>query len=74
MKSNELRKKFIDFFESKKHTFVEGSSISPDNDPSLLFVNAGMNQFKDIFLGQNSSLKELLIRKFVLEFQENIMI
>jgi len=51
MKSIELRKKFINFFKSKKHTFIPSSSIVVSDDPTLLFVNAGMNQFKDVFLG-----------------------
>ncbi len=55
MKSNELRKRFIDFFESRKHTFVPSSSMVIKNDPTLLFVNAGMNQFKDVFLGNKES-------------------
>ena len=51
MKSSEIRQRFIQFFENKKHEFVSGSPIVPENDPSLLFINAGMNQFKDVFLG-----------------------
>lgn len=51
MTSNEIRKTFIDFFESKGHTVVPSSSMIVKNDPTLLFTNAGMNQFKDIFLG-----------------------
>mgnify|MGYP001465966118 CR=1 FL=1 len=54
MKSNEIRQRFINFFENKKHQFVPGSPIVPDNDPTLLFINAGMNQFKDVFLSTGS--------------------
>ncbi len=51
MKSQDIRNAFIEFFKDKDHRFVSGNSIVPDNDPSLLFINAGMNQFKDVFLG-----------------------
>ena len=51
MTSFQVRKKFIDFFKKYQHKILSGSSLIPDNDPSLLFVNAGMNQFKSIFLG-----------------------
>ncbi|MEN6460241.1 MAG: alanine--tRNA ligase [Syntrophomonas sp.] len=49
--SSEIRNTFLNFFENKKHTIVESSSLVPVNDPTLLFTNAGMNQFKDVFLG-----------------------
>ena len=55
MKSKELRKKFINFFKSKDHTLVSSSPIVMSDDPTLLFVNAGMNQFKDIFLGNSNT-------------------
>jgi alanyl-tRNA synthetase len=48
---SQLRKKFLDYFASKGHTIVSSSSLVPHNDPTLLFTNAGMNQFKDCFLG-----------------------
>ncbi|AXN32347.1 alanine--tRNA ligase [Vibrio coralliilyticus] len=51
MSTDEVRNSFLKFFESKGHQIVDSSSLVPHNDPTLLFTNAGMNQFKDCFLG-----------------------
>jgi len=53
MKSSDLRNAFLDFFASKKHEVVSSSPLIPGNDPTLLFTNAGMVQFKDVFLGKD---------------------
>ncbi len=53
MKANEIRKSFLDFFQSKQHLVVPSAPIVVKNDPTLMFTNAGMNQFKDVFLGNN---------------------
>src|ERR671934_2062655 len=52
MKSSEIRTSFLEYFRSKGHTIVPSSSLVPANDPTLLFVNAGMVQFKDVFTGR----------------------
>src|SRR5216110_2080515 len=48
---SQIRRKFLDFFVQKGHRVVKSSSLVPHNDPTLLFTNAGMNQFKDVFTG-----------------------
>ncbi|MBI2509809.1 MAG: hypothetical protein HYV99_07565, partial [Betaproteobacteria bacterium] len=52
MKSSEIRGKFLKFFEGKGHAVVASSPLVPGNDPTLLFTNSGMVQFKEVFLGQ----------------------
>lgn len=56
MQSHEIRAAFIKYFQEKGHTHLSSSPVIPQNDPTLLFVNAGMNQFKDIFLGKQPAL------------------
>ena len=51
MKSEEIRKSFLEYFTGKGHTIVPSAPVIPAEDPTLLFTNAGMNQFKDVFLG-----------------------
>ncbi len=53
MLSQEIRRNFLKYFKDKGHAVVSSSSVVPHDDPTLLFINAGMNQFKDVFLGKN---------------------
>ena len=52
MIANEIRKRYLEFFEARGHTIYPSASLVPENDPTLLFTGAGMNQFKDMFLGK----------------------
>ena len=52
MKAQDIRSKFLEFFKNNGHDILESSSLIPQNDPTLLFANAGMNQFKDYFTGK----------------------
>ncbi|HEV2917332.1 MAG TPA: alanine--tRNA ligase [Candidatus Babeliales bacterium] len=67
MQGSVIRKKFIDFFVNRKHEYVASSSLIPAQDPTILFANAGMNQFKDLFLGleKRSYNKAVSIQKCV---------
>ena len=52
MTADEIRSAFLRYFEKRDHRVVRSSSLVPESDPTLLFANAGMNQFKDVFLGR----------------------
>src|SRR5580700_2196938 len=67
MNAAELRSRFIEFFVRHHHEYVKSSSLIPTQDPSLLFTNAGMNQFKDVFLGKEkrSYTRAVTIQKCV---------
>ena len=60
MNANKLRQLYLDFFKNKNHKIVESSPIVTKDDPTLMFTNAGMNQFKDIFLGY-TKIKDLRV-------------
>ena len=59
--SKEIRNQYIEFFRTKAHSFIHSSSVVPTDDPTLLFINAGMNQFKSIFLGQKTPKKKRVV-------------
>ncbi|SVC75043.1 uncharacterized protein METZ01_LOCUS327897, partial [marine metagenome] len=61
MTGDELRSKFLKYFEDKKHTRVQSCPLVPRNDPSLLFINAGMVQFKNIFLGDKTTASKRVV-------------
>ena len=60
MTSQEIRKQFLNFFASKEHKIVPSAPLVNKNDPSLMFVNAGMNPFKEYFLGQKEVVQPRL--------------
>ena len=61
MKSSKIRQTFIDFFKSKNHIFIPASPVGANNDPTLLFINAGMNQFKPYFLGKQKAPNQRVV-------------
>ncbi len=65
MTANEIRASFLEFFRTKNHRVVQSSPLVPGDDPTLLFTNAGMNQFKDVFLGREK--RELRAGRLVAE-------
>ena len=64
MKSSEIRKEFLKFFADKSHEIVKSAPMVIKNDPTLMFTNAGMNQFKEFFLGNLEKLLEKLFNIF----------
>ena len=75
MKSYDIRKKFLDFFESKEHKIVPSAPMVIKDDPTLMFTNAGMNPFKRIFLRFfKAGFKRITDTQKFLEYQENITI
>jgi alanyl-tRNA synthetase len=75
MTSADIRQKFLDFFASKGHHIVPSAPIVVKNDPTLLFTNAGMNQFKDYFLGNKvPPYKRIADTQKCLRVSGNIMI
>ena len=55
LNTNEVRKRFLEYFKKHEHALIPSSSVVPHDDPTLLFINAGMNQFKDVFLGKSDA-------------------
>lgn len=75
MKVSEIRSLFLEYFKKQGHEVVASSSLVPHNDPTLLFANSGMVQFKDVFLGKSSALiQEQPVRSVVCVLVESIMI
>ena len=68
MTSKEIRKAFLDFFASKQHKIVPSAPMVVKNDPTLMFTNAGMNQFKDIFLGNEPAASKRVAEKTINSF------
>ena len=56
MDSSQIRTEFLEFFKKKNHTIVDSASLVPENDPTFLFTNAGMVQFKDAFAGRKAEV------------------
>ena len=63
MTANELRKKYLDFFQSKGHTIIPSASLIPENDPTVLFTTAGMQQFKPYYTGEKDPIKNFGARR-----------